>query len=324
MAQRPTLIQCSNAFFKIEPESPRPTLLLDRVKISGEDNLTANDIALHELLLSRAHEVDTRLHKAGDPLPETHTIPVSMALRYLGPTARRDALNASLKRLTETAISFGSKVHRYESVPLLVSWSESGPEDDIIVFSFPEPIRDIMRTKQKYACLELVPLSAMKSRYSIRLYKKLALSASKHKWSPGGDNIVGLSGTPAEVAQWAGFQPESGIVSVSKLRDRVLKFIATDFANLRAFSVSFHEIYGTGRGRPVERFEFKLHLKAPPHHLISAKSQRAYERAMARVEAAEKKERLLIEKEDARRQQRQCELQEMREEVRKLANQASE
>ena len=258
----------------ISPESPRPAPLLDRVKITGEDRLTANDVALHELLLSRAYEVETELRKAGKPLPETHTIPVSWMLRYLGPTARRDALNASLRRLAETTITFGSKNSLCENVPLLVSWCQTDTESSVIAFSFPPPIRDVMRTKQRYAYLELVPLAMMKSRYSIRLYKRLALEASGHKWSPAGDNLVTLSGTPTEVAVWAGFQPENGIVTVSKLRDRVLKFVATDFAALRAFSVSFREIYGTGRGRPVEHFEFRLHLKAPSHRLVSTQFER--------------------------------------------------
>ncbi|MCV9910381.1 replication initiation protein [Brucella sp. HL-2] len=258
----------------IAPESPRPASLLDRVKITGEDNLTANDVALHELLLSHAYEVETELRKAGKPLPETHTIPVSWLLRYLGPTSRRDALNASLRRLAETVITFGSKSSLYEDMQLLVSWCQCDGDDNVIAFSFPPPIRDLMRTKQRYAYLELVPLAMMKSRYSIRLYKRLALEASKHKWSPAGENLITLSGAPAEVAAWAGFQPESGIVTTSKLRDRVLKFMETDFAALRAFSVSFREIYGTGRGRPVERFEFRLHLKAPSHHLASAQFER--------------------------------------------------
>lgn len=258
----------------IAPESPRPAPLLDSVKIFGEDNLTANDVALHELLLSHAYEIETGLRKAGKPLPETHTIPVSWMLRYLGPTARRDALNASLRRLAETTITFGSKNSLCENVPLLVTWTATDAESSVIAFSFPPPIRDVMRTKQRYAYLELVPLAQMKSRYSVRLYKRLALEASRHKWSPAGDNQVHLSGTPAEVAEWAGFQPESSIVTTSKLRDRVLKFVETDFAALRAFSVSFREIYGTGRGRPIERFEFRLHLKAPSHRLVSARFER--------------------------------------------------
>lgn len=259
---------------EIAPESPRPAPLLDSIKISGEDKLTANDVALHELLLSWAYDVESKLRKAGKPLPETHTIPVNLALRYLGPTARRDALNASLRRLAETSITFGSRANLYENVQLLVSWCHTGAENNVVAFSFPPPIRDAMRTKQRYAYLELVPLAQMKSRYSIRLYKRLALEASKHKWSPAGGNLITLSGTPAEVAAWAGFVPESGIVSTSKLRDRVLKFIAIDFATLRTFSVSFREIHGSGRGRPVKRFEFRLHLKAPSHHLASAQFER--------------------------------------------------
>lgn len=256
---------------KIAPESPRPAPLLDGVKISSEDKLTATDTALYELLLSRAYEIDTDFKAAKIPLSDTHTIPVDVALPYLGASARRAAVKQALKRLNETTITFGSKDTRlYEDVPLLTSWFESDKVDDKIGFSFPKPIRDVMHRMPGYAYIELSPLPDMKSRYSIRLYKKLALEASKKKWTASGDNTVILNGTPAEVAAWAGFQTENGTVSMSKLRDRVLKFVDVDFASIRAFGVSFRENYGTGRGRPVESIDFRITLKAPSHHMTHA------------------------------------------------------
>ncbi|MGQ5718867.1 replication initiation protein [Pseudochrobactrum asaccharolyticum] len=275
---------------KIAPESPRPAPLLDSVKITSEDKLTATDTALYELLLSRAHEIDTELKAAKTSLSDTHTIPVSIVLPYLGSSARRDAVKQALKRLNETTITFGSTDTRlYEDVPLLTSWFESDKTDDKIAFSFPRPIRDLMRRMPGYAYIELAPLPAMKSRYSIRLYKKLALEASKKKWSASGDNTITLNATPAEVAEWAGFQTENGAVSMSKLRDRVLKFVETDFANIRAFGVSFRENYGTGRGRPVESIDFRITLKAPSHHQthVSFEIGEHKERGIGGVDASE-------------------------------------
>lgn len=257
---------------KIAPESPRPAPLLDGVKISSEDKLTATDIALYELLLSRAYERDTAFKAKGLPLEDADNISVgNIVLPYLGASSRRAAVKAALKRLNETTITFGStETLLYEDVPLLTSWFESNKTDDKIGYSFPPPIRDLMRRMPGYAYIELAPLPDMKSRYSIRLYKKLALEASKQKWLATGDNTITLTGTPADVAAWAGFQTENGTVSMSKLRDRVLKFVDVDFADIRAFSVSFRENYGTGRGRPVESIDFRITLNAPSHHLTHA------------------------------------------------------
>ena len=255
---------------KVAPESPRPADLLQNVKISSADELTANDTALYELLLSSAYEHDTSNLKSNGKLAETHFISVDLVMPYIGPSSRRDAIKASLRRLANTTISFGSvDTCLYENVQLVTAWLESTKKDDRIKFSFPEPIRNVMSKMPSYAYIELAPLPEMKSRYSIRLYKHLALEASKaDKWTPDGDNAVYIYGTPDEVASWAGYQPENGKVAMSKLRERVLKFVETDFANLRTFSVSFKEIYGTGRGRPVEKIEFRLGLKSPSHHMV--------------------------------------------------------
>lgn len=251
---------------KVAPESPRPASLLENVKVTSVDFLTAKDIALHELLLSIAHEAETAQREAAEELSDTHIIPVNLVLRYLGSSARRETVAEALDRLAATKISFGGKPYRlYERVPLLTSWHESDEKRDYIAFSFPEPIRDALRSKTRYAYLELMPLSAMSSRYSSRLYRKFALVASSHVWSATGDNLIILSATPSEVAEWVGLDCDTAIMS--RLRDRVLKFIPTDFAVLRAFSVSFREIYGPGRGRPVEKIEFRIRLNAPSHHL---------------------------------------------------------
>lgn len=260
----------SNQLLKVAPESPRPADLLQNVTILSKDDLTANDIAIYELLLSSAYEKDTANLKSNGKLAEIHFISVDLVMPYIGPSSRRDAIKASLRRLANTTISFGSvDTCLYENVQLVTAWLESTKKDDRIKFSFPEPIRKVMGTMPSYAYIELAPLPEMKSRYSIRLYKHLALEASKaEKWTPDGDNTVYLYATPEEVAGWAGYQPENGKVAMSKLRERVLKFIETDFANLRTFSVSFKEIYGSGRGRPVEKIEFRLGLKSPSHHMV--------------------------------------------------------
>lgn len=251
-----------NKLAKIAPTSPRPSVLLEDYSIESTISLTASDIATYELLLSAAYEADQKL------TAPTFSVRVADILKFLGPSARRPALKAALKRLTATTMDIG--VGRvYEQVPLIVSWLDRDEDtgSDVVVYGFPMPIRELMRRMPGYAHIELAAVGEMKSSYSSKLYKKLALAASKEKWTAGSDNLVVLSGTPEEVADWAGYKPEKGKVTMSRLRERVLNYVDVDLKNLRTFTVSVREHYGTGRGRPVEKIEFRLGLLPPSHHL---------------------------------------------------------
>src|SRR5690606_2610641 len=129
--------------------------------------------------------------------------PVSTALRFLGEHARRDALKVSMRRLMNTTVSYGTrKTRRFEDVPLVFSYLESTETEDVIRYSLPEPIRILMRSMPAYAYLELAPLSQMKSKYSVRLYRVLAAAAAKEKWVPGRDNRVIVSATLEDLYRW--------------------------------------------------------------------------------------------------------------------------
>lgn len=250
----------------VAPESPRPSEMLDGIKITSRDQLTADDNAIHELLVSAAYEIDTNMQA------EWNTIDVSTALNFLGKSARRDALKGSLRRLSSTTVSYGKKADRcYEDVPLLVSWLESSNDEDIIKYSLPEPIKSLMRSMPSYAYLEIAPLAQMKSRYSIRLYRKLALEAAKTKWQPGEENLVVVAGTSEQVALWVGYEPENGKITHGKLRERALTPAEIDLRAVRRFSTNIKEIRGSGRGKPVERIEFHLRLQPPSHHIVPMK-----------------------------------------------------
>jgi hypothetical protein len=253
----------TSALSIIAPESPRPLEMLDAVEITSADVLTADDAALHELLISAAYEADK-----GMPNDLT-ALPVATALKFLGQHARRDALKISMRRLMTTTVSYGSsKTRRFEDVPLVFSYLETTEEADVIRYSLPEPIRILMREMPAYAYLELAPISQMKSKYSVRLYRVFAAAAAREKWVPGGENKVVVSATLEDLYQWTGFAlDKDGTMNFGKFRQRVLADLASELSTVRRFGLRIVEIRKEARGRPLERVDFYLNLRAPSHHM---------------------------------------------------------
>lgn len=245
---------------KVAPASPRPVDLLGSLIVNGGTNMTADDAALHELLISSAYESDRDMNR------ETATIPMSYALRYLGADARREHIKASLSRLRQTTISFRHDGVGYEDVPLLVHWMRTTDTTDDIVYQLPEPLRVVMSDRARYAYIELAALPAMSSTYSSRLYRRLvaAVAESGKRWQAGEDNAVVVEATPDDLASWVSFpRDRDGRVHVGKLRERVLAGLQKDFASVTAFGFSMTTHVGSGRGRPLERIAFRLELAAP-------------------------------------------------------------
>ncbi|WP_343314025.1 replication initiation protein [Brucella sp. BE17] len=266
-ATRGTIVNAiaSSSLTKVAPESPRPLEMLEAVEITSADILTAADAALHELLISAAYESDKGMPN------ELTALPVATALKFLGQHARRDALKVSMRRLMNTTVSYGTaKTRRFEDVPLVFSYLETTEEADVIRYSLPEPIRILMREMPAYAYLELAPISQMKSKYSVRLYRVFAAAAAREKWIPGGENKVIVSATLEDLYQWTGFPLENGTMTFGKFRQRVLKDLTSELSTVRRFSVRIDEVRKEARGRPLERVDFHLNLRAPSHHLTRA------------------------------------------------------
>lgn len=251
---------------KVAPSSPRPVEMLETCEITSDDKLTAVDTALHELLVSTAYMADP------DMIQASHSIPVSTVLKFFGlrdtHANRREHLKLSLKRLMVTTASYGTlSTRRYENVPMIVSWLESDETSDIICFSLPQPIRDLMKAMPEYAHLELAPLALMKSKFSIRIYRVLASAAVQKKWEPGADNTLVIKATPNEIAAWCGFPRDvNGDVAAGKLKERVLSNLEADLSAVRRFKTKLIEVRKDARGRPLDHVEFRLEIQAPSHH----------------------------------------------------------
>lgn len=109
----------------------------------------------------------------------------------------------------------------------------------------------------------------MRSKFSARLYRRLALAASKEKWVPGRENVVEVYATTDELAHWIGWpRQKDGSVHSGKLRDRFLKRIDDDFASVRAFALECEEDRASTRGRPLLGITFRLRLQPPSRHTV--------------------------------------------------------
>lgn len=246
-----------NKLSQVAPSSPRSSGMLN-VKINGR-NLTAADLALYEMLLANAYGDDEEMQA------KLFSIPVADVQNFIKQMSLRASLSDSLKRLASATAEFRTGRHTFENSSLIVSWIETDDEDqtDKIQYSFTKPIRTLMSKFKSYAYIELIALSKMKSKYSSQLYKKFALQVAQKEWQPNESNEYTLTGTPDEIAEWAGLDDPN--FSLSNLNARVLSFLDDDFKNVRAFSVRMHQHRKSGRGRTVERIDFILTVKPPSH-----------------------------------------------------------
>ncbi|MDH2091497.1 replication initiation protein [Rhizobium pusense] len=243
----------------VAPESPRPLELLLGVTYDRESTLTADDAALHELLMTVALRDDVALQD------ETHAVPMRHILRYLGTEARRDAVKDSLSRLLKNTVSFGA----YEQVPLLVSWIERKDADDVVHFTLPSPIKDAMTTQTEYAYIEISALPAMRSKFVSRLYKALVaeLKATGRRWIKSGDNKVVVTASVEQIADWVCFPREKdGRVRGGKLKERVLDIAVDQFKDVAAFSLAINAEPAKTRGNPILDVQFELTLNPSSHH----------------------------------------------------------
>ena len=248
----------------VRPESPRPYEMLSGVSVKSlvGQELTALDQSLHEALVSHAHEDDPDMKR------DCYTMPMKSAVRYLGEHARRDDVVGSLTKMRHTELDFVGGHREYRDVPMLVSWQELGEDRDQIGYSFPEPLRQLMRRMPRYAYIELaaVGCGSMSSKFSAPLYRHLAMAmnASGVKWGPvPEDNVVAVDMTVEELAGVVGW---SGKPVFTKLKDRVLTRIEKDFRNVRRFSVAWSAVAGEAQGRgrkPVVGIRFELTLNPP-------------------------------------------------------------
>lgn len=255
----------------VAPQSPRPPEMLAGISvIQGAGQLTSSDLALHELLISKAYQTDSSMSST------SYEIPLAECLRFLWSDAREADVVASLKRMEQVRLSFdGEEGRTFRDVQMLISWTaEKGAKIDI-GYQFPDPIRWLMRTMPSYSYIELAAIGqgSMRSKYSAMLYKRLAHEVSHRKWQAGCDNSFTLEYTPAELAELVGFSAP-GSSFFSKLQERVISKFAQDFVGVRKFDLAITydglPSPARGQGKATSRIQLNIMVRPDSHHTVHA------------------------------------------------------
>ncbi|WP_182565488.1 hypothetical protein [Rhizobium leguminosarum] len=254
-----------SAFADIAPESPRPPEMLSRVTVcEGVPDMTSLDQATHEIMLSQAFETDPSM------MQEVYSISLKALVRYLGRDVRKEDVSRSIKKLRQITVNFSSEDERrrYEDVRLIDMWRVIEDDDLTIDYSFPLPIRQLMRRMPRYAHLELAVLGdgLMSTKWGPALYKHLLLASKAKEWQPGWDNDILVQMTANEIVDAVGYPRIDGKFNSTKLVEFVTRTIA-DLSKVWRFQTIFDAdqdiIRETGRGRRIRYFNFRLRLNPP-------------------------------------------------------------
>jgi hypothetical protein len=258
----------TSALQYVAPESPRPTEMLSGVRIDG--TLTHRDLALHDLLVSKAYETDKAMPDQG------YSIPLSDVLHFLGQDARKEHVLHSLKKMKNCILSFTAGSRQFEGVQMLVSWQEVDKEKNALIgYEFPAPIRTLMQHMPQYGYIELAAIgqSRMTSKYSHAFYKWLVSELIGKKWNASDNNRHVVEISPDNLAEIIDFPSVAGSVPFSKLNQRVLSHLYSDLKAVERFelvNVKFDGLMSPRRGRAVEKLSFHIRMREPSHHTIRA------------------------------------------------------
>jgi hypothetical protein len=157
-----------------ETEMVKPQEMIEMVEMSP---LSLTSRRIYNLLVKHAWEhIDTE---------KQHSIPKKL-LRH-GPsgikTNATERLGQNIKELMSVIVERrnGQQVHRFH----LLGYNVEDDEDDdntLFHYTFPEPLRKIIRSSEVWARLESHVIYAFSSKYSLALYELMALRCNlKHK-----------------------------------------------------------------------------------------------------------------------------------------------
>ncbi|MFN3506639.1 MAG: hypothetical protein ACK4ZU_04120 [Allorhizobium sp.] len=237
-----------------QPQVEKARILVETAAVVGADELTAQDIACHEYLLACA-----RLDGIDKP---KHQIVMRQMCDYLG-VAKPDRVWCSLERLMRTLVRYhivDPRTSRRVCKPLIDGLASSTNRltgTTVIDYSIPGVIRDAILQSRSYTWLDINVFPKFRSKYSARLYPKLALMAGydfrvRKPWTP----------TLPELAAFLGYSQDDGDIHFTYFNRVLDKALAEIAEHVTAFEVvCVKPRRGSGRGRPVPEgatFHFRV------------------------------------------------------------------
>lgn len=234
-----------------EPLLERPAALINSVRFYGEregdtpaEAMTATSAALYEFLMASARlEMKDRAE---------HMVPFSDAKAYLK-IEKASRLREYMDALASTWVSYDFQdvedgFQRIGRRVQLMQCEEAVARDGTryIAFSMHPSVRKAILGAGHYALLELGAFPMFASKYTSRLYPKLALMAGRKMRPP-------MRWTPEELAAEFGWMP-SGNFKFSNFEARVLLPVLNDIErHVRRFGTTCEYRRADTRGRPVSQ-----------------------------------------------------------------------
>ncbi|MFK3962120.1 replication initiation protein [Ensifer adhaerens] len=235
-----------------DPLAEKHSALINSVRYFGDregdtpaEAMTSTSAALYEYLLARAlPELTSK---------EEHLVSFQDAKAFLK-IDKTSRLRDCIDDLTKTWVSYefinpDEGKHRIaRRVPLLHIEEEMGTfaGEHAIAYSMHPSVRKAILGDGAWAVTEIGAYPLFTSKYTWRLYPKLALMS-------GRTLRPDMRWTPEELAVELGWQPK-GAFKFSNFESRVLLPVLSDLkAHVRRFSVSCEYVRATTRGRPVSQ-----------------------------------------------------------------------
>lgn len=257
-------------------QAPRvvvPAEVIECMRVTGRDKITATDQAVYFGLMSLAIE-------AGIDAP-THTVALRDLARFVE-VDHIDRIKSSMRRLSETVITYQTDTEDIEETGWLhlvtdtrLRRRKTGEQSaSTISFAVPEYTRSLFLNPERYAKLEILAFPRFNSRYTARLYPRIALRAGyKSKYA---SDVLTWTVDPEELATELGYVTENRPFEFGQFKRNLLDPVMRDIAeNVMRFEASYDvvrpESTGSGRGRPIQKLVFKF---SPSRSLVAEAKMR--------------------------------------------------
>lgn len=162
-----------------EPQVEKAARLIESMRIEGADNLTARDQAVYEYLLAQA--------RADGIENGVHTLALGDVLAFLG-INDSDRLWQSLERIAGTLVSYdirngGRRRAKFSLLSIALDEAVMAGMS-LVRYEVPALVRETILAERSFAMLEINAFPKFRSRYTARLYPRLALRAGQAEALP--------------------------------------------------------------------------------------------------------------------------------------------